>query len=166
MYSKDDASTTNGITLAKWTDRFFAWLIDYLIITIPLLLLSGTFYIDENASEETDIEISSEIQLEYFIVNFVFLVYWTYFEYTTGQSLGKKVLKLKTIDINGYSLPTLKSALIESTGKSFLLPIDLILGLIFTNKNRQRIFNRLSNTIVIKLKNTESSYYDKSYIKE
>ena len=166
MYSKDDTSATNGITLAKWTDRFFAWLIDYLIITIPLLLLSGTFYIDETASEETDIEISSEIQLEYFIVNFVFLVYWTYFEYTTGQSLGKKVLKLKTIDVNGYSLPTLKSALIESTGKSFLLPIDLILGLIFTNKNRQRIFNRLSNTIVIKLKNTESSYYDKSYIKE
>ncbi|MGD1834846.1 MAG: RDD family protein [Nitrososphaeraceae archaeon] len=166
MYSKDDTSTTNGITLAKWTDRFFAWLIDYLIITIPLLLLSGTFYVDETSSEQTDIEITSDIQLEYFIVNFVFLVYWTYFEYTTGQSLGKKILKLKTIDINGYSLPTLKSALIESAGKSFLLPIDLILGLIFTNKNRQRIFNRLSNTIVIKLKNTQSSYYDKNFSKD
>jgi hypothetical protein len=37
-----------------------------------------------------------------------------------------------------------------------LLPIDVILGLIFTNNKRQRIFNRISNTIVIKLKKPES----------
>jgi hypothetical protein len=45
----------------------------------------------------------------------------------------------------------LKTAAIESFGKAFLLPLDVLLGWIFTNDKRQRIFNRASNTIVIKL---------------
>ena len=48
--------------------------------------------------------------------------------------------------------PNIKSAAIESFGKAFLLPINVLLGWIFTNNKRQRIFNRLSDTIVIKLK--------------
>jgi hypothetical protein len=48
-----------------------------------------------------------------------------------------------------------KSAIIEGFGKAFLLPIDVALGWIFTNNKRQRIFNRISNTIVIKLKPKE-----------
>jgi uncharacterized Rmd1/YagE family protein len=48
-----------------------------------------------------------------------------------------------------------KIAVIESFGKAFLLPIDVVLGWIFTNNKRQRIFNRITNTIVIKLKPKE-----------
>jgi hypothetical protein len=60
-------------------------------------------------------------------------------------------LKIKTVDLSGNRID-IKSAAIESFGKAFLLPIDVILGWIFTNNKRQRIFNRISNTIVIKLK--------------
>ena len=64
-------------------------------------------------------------------------------------------MKLKTVELSkGRKEETainIKSAAIQSFGKSFLLPIDLILGLIFTNKYRQRIFNKLSNTVVVKL---------------
>ena len=49
----------------------------------------------------------------------------------------------------------IKSALLESFGKAFLLPIDVVLGWIFTNNKRQRIFNRITNTIVVKLKPKE-----------
>jgi len=49
----------------------------------------------------------------------------------------------------------IKSATLESFGKSFLLPLDVILGWLFTNNKRQRIFNKISNTIVIKLKPRE-----------
>jgi hypothetical protein len=38
-----------------------------------------------------------------------------------------------------------------SFGKSFLLVIDVMLGWIFTNEKRHRIFNRAGNTIVIKM---------------
>jgi hypothetical protein len=36
-----------------------------------------------------------------------------------------------------------------------LLSLDVVLGWIFTNNKRQRIFNRISNTIVLKLKPKE-----------
>ena len=80
----------------------------------------------------------------YIISSLVFTAYWTYFESTSGQSIGKKLLHLKNIDA--------KTAALESFGKAVLLPLDVILGWIFTNDKRQRIFNRASNTIVIKIK--------------
>jgi uncharacterized RDD family membrane protein YckC len=79
------------------------------------------------------------------------MAYWTYFESTSGQSIGKKLLHLKTTDLDGKTIDA-RTAVIESFGKAFLLPLDVIIGWIFTNNNRQRIFNRASNTIVIKLK--------------
>ena len=93
-------------------------------------------------------------------------LYWTYFESKTGQSLGKKVMNLKTTGLNGTVAEGKKVAL-AAFGKAFLLPFDVILGWIFTNERRQRIFNRASNTIVIKIK-TESSSMDGNirYIKD
>jgi len=61
------------------------------------------------------------------------------------------LLNIKTTTLDGKSLPNLKQALIESFGKSFLLPVDGILGWLLTHRQRQRIFNRLSYTIVIKV---------------
>ncbi|MGB7954035.1 MAG: RDD family protein [Candidatus Nitrosopolaris sp.] len=81
----------------------------------------------------------------------VFMAYWTYFESTTGQSIGKKLLHLKTTDLRDRNIDV-KTALIESFGKAFLLPVDIILGWIFTNNKRQRILNRASGAIVVKVK--------------
>jgi hypothetical protein len=62
----------------------------------------------------------------------------------------------------------IKDALIESFGKAFLLPIDVIIGWIFTNDKRQRLFNRISNTIVIKsqIKRDEKSDSEVQYMKD
>ena len=83
-----------------------------------------------------------------------FFAYWTYFEHTSGQSIGKRLLKIKSTDGSGMGVD-IKRAALESFGKSFLLPLDVILGWLFTNNKRQRIFNKISNTIVIKLKPRE-----------
>jgi uncharacterized RDD family membrane protein YckC len=101
----------------------------------------------------------------YIISSLAFFGYWTYFEYTSGQSIGKRLLKIKTIDLSGNGID-IKSAAIESFGKAFLLPIDVILGWIFTNNKRQRIFNRISNTIVIKLKKPQHTQEDIRYTKD
>lgn len=66
-------------------------------------------------------------------------------------------LKIKTTDLGGNKVNA-RSAAIQSFGKAFLLPIDVILGWIFTNEKRQRIFGRAGNTIVIKLKSGEQNY--------
>ena len=131
------------IKLAEWKDRFFAWLIDIIIVSIVIQILYSI-----SGSSGYDIK-------SFPLRSLAFFLYWTFFETIKGQSIGKIVLKLKTIELSEGKKEELainiKSAAIESFGKSFLLPIDLILGWIFTNKYRQRIFNRLSNTVVVKL---------------
>jgi uncharacterized RDD family membrane protein YckC len=86
---------------------------------------------------------------KYAVQSLLFFGYWLYFESTSGQSIGKKLLKIKTTHLAG-NLPSAKSVAIESLGKAFLLPIDVFFGWIFTNEKRQRLFNRASDTIVIK----------------
>jgi uncharacterized RDD family membrane protein YckC len=151
------------IILANWGDRLLAWIVDFILVSIALAVLFAAitipiwfFYYDD---EMTAGRAYQNVQpLHYIISSLAFLGYWTYFESTTsGQSIGKRLLKIKTIDISGDNKIDIKRAAIESFGKSFLLPIDVILGLIFTNNKRQRIFNRLSNTIVIKLKKKPES---------
>jgi uncharacterized RDD family membrane protein YckC len=101
----------------------------------------------------------------YIISSLVFMAYWTYFESTSGQSIGKKLLNLKTTDLGGKNIDR-KTALIESFGKAFLLPIDVFLGWIFTNDKRQRIFNRASDTIVIKIKRNNTESNNVKYLKD
>jgi uncharacterized RDD family membrane protein YckC len=95
----------------------------------------------------------------YIISSIAFMAYWTYFESTTGQSIGKRVMHLRTTDLTGNTVD-LKTAAIESFGKAFLLPFDVLLGWIFTNDKRQRIFNRISDSIVVKL--SQADDYDTS----
>jgi hypothetical protein len=47
-------------------------------------------------------------------------------------------LHLKTTDLFGQSINT-KTAAIESFGKAFLVPLDVILGWIFTNDETENI---------------------------
>lgn len=86
----------------------------------------------------------------------MFFAYWIYFETTTGQSLGKMALRIKTTDLAGNKVDV-RSSVIQSFGKAFLLPVDVIIGWIFTNDKRQRIFAKAGNTIVIKMKSDEQS---------
>ena len=159
---KEGKKKSREIILASWRDRFLAWIVDFILVSIALAVLFTAisipiwffYYYDDDM---TAARAYQNVQPSHYIISSAaFFGYWTYFEYTTGQSIGKRLLKIKTVDLSGNRID-IKSAAIESFGKAFLLPIDVILGLIFTNNKRQRIFNKISNTIVIKLKkNTES----------
>ncbi len=56
--------------------------------------------------------------------------------------------------------------MISSFGKTFLLPLDMALGWIFTNENRQRIFNKIGDTLIIKIKNPEENNENIRYKKD
>ena len=92
----------------------------------------------------------------------MFFSYWIILEYKTGQTIGKKMFNLKITNSQGEK-PSLIGVIISSFGKSFILPIDMILGLIITNENRQRIFNKLGDTLIIKIKESDSDF---KYIKD
>ena len=160
--SESNSNTSSKIVLAKWTDRFVAWLIDFIIIsvisTVIIFTLFGTIYY-EFEGEEFWAE-----STQYFPTSSIFFVYWVILEYKTGQTIGKKIMNLKIIHVSG-SRVSLKGSLISSFGKSFLLPIDVILGWILTNEKRQRVFNKLGDTVVVKIKeNTNNS--DSDYVKD
>ncbi|HXV88083.1 MAG TPA: RDD family protein [Nitrososphaeraceae archaeon] len=146
------------VILASWTDRFVAWLIDFIIVSVGLgilfALLALPFWFSDNGNGMAIVHRDFG-SFHYLLSSAVFFAYWTYFEHTSGQSIGKRLLKIKSTDMSGKGGVDIKSALLESFGKSFLLPIDVILGWLFTNNKRQRIFNKISNTIVIKLKPRE-----------
>ncbi len=146
-----DSSISSKIVLAKWRDRFLAWLIDFIIISIIstsiVFAVFGTIDYGEDAilAEST----------QYIPTSLLFCAYWIILEYNTGQTIGKKILNLKVVNIYGKK-PDLKGIMISSFGKSFLLPIDVLLGWFLTNKKRQRIFNKFGDTLIVKIKESDN----------
>ena len=64
------------------------------------------------------------------------------------------------------NIPEIRNVAIQNFGKAFLLPIDVFFGWIFTNEKRQRLFNRASDTIVIKVVNEGLRSENVGYRKE
>jgi uncharacterized RDD family membrane protein YckC len=143
------------ITLAKWSTRFWAWVIDFIIVSIAIEIIFAIAYapLAFNQGVQNNPGLGA---VRFAIQSLLFFAYWTYFESTTGQSIGKKLLKIKTTDLAG-NVPDIRNVAIQSFGKAFLLPIDVFFGWIFTNDKRQRLFNRASDTIVIRVLNQGGS---------
>ena len=158
--SDSNSDISSKIIIAKWTDRFLAWLIDFIIISIistSIIFTSfGTIKFEEG--------IFWTESAQYIPTSILFFAYWTILEYKTGQTIGKKILNLKVVNIHGKK-PDLKGIMISSFGKSFLLPIDVVLGWFLTNEKRQRIFNKLGDTLIVKIKELEDNS-DMKYTKD
>lgn len=150
----NDSSKPTQLIIARWSDRFFAWIIDNVIVYVGAF---GIFFAVLSASNFEEIiggDFEYSRAYEYSWISLVFFVYWLILESNIGQSIGKMALHLKITDLKGEKAD-IKSIAISSFGKAFLLPIDVIIGRLFTNKNRQRIFNRLGKTIVIKVESND-----------
>ena len=152
------------LVLARWGTRFWAWLVDFIIVTVAFEIIFAIGYpplaFTQGFNSPTDFMQGTNVNMmpwlggaKYAIQSLMFFAYWIYFESTTGQSIGKKLLKIKTTDLSGNRADT-RSIAIQSFGKAFLLPIDVLLGWIFTNDKRQRLLSRAAITIVIKQNDT------------
>jgi uncharacterized RDD family membrane protein YckC len=151
---------SSKIILAKWKDRFFAWIVDFVIISIisTSIFFLSFLYLNHNFEDF----VTNDGM--YIPTSIMFFSYWIILEYKTGQTIGKKMFNLK-ITNNFGEKPSLIGVILSSFGKSFILPIDIILGWILTNEKRQRIFNKLGNTLIIKIKKSENDS-DFKYIKD
>jgi uncharacterized RDD family membrane protein YckC len=171
---KERTKESREIILASWGNRFLAWIVDFILVSIALAVLFSTiaipiwfyyYYDDAMTTTTASARAYQNVQPSHYIISSAaFFGYWTYFEYTSGQSIGKRLLKIKTVDLSGNRID-IKSAVLESSGKAFLLPLD-VLGWIFTNNKRQRIFSKISNTIVIKLNKPQLAPNDIKYTKD
>jgi uncharacterized RDD family membrane protein YckC len=139
------ARRTSSLPIATFKRRALAFLIDVslalaitFLITLPntvSLVTTGAFHWD------TDV--------------IVFLVllwgYSTLLEGFAGQSLGKRIVGLKVVKIDGKRL-FYDHAAIRNFGKAFLLPFDLLVGLRLKDERYIRYFDKFAGTTVVDLR--------------
>ena len=142
------------VEYADFVVRIVAFIIDVIIIGMISGLISGL--------------ISFLIFRSYYILNMVnqpsfflswsigFLYFWLLESYNEGQTLGKAVLHLKTVDEKTLNPTTPGKYAINNLLKpSGLVLLDLLIGIIANSsdpeKRRLRYFQNLSETVVIKL---------------
>ena len=134
------------IRIASWERRLGAWLIDIILVGVLVDLIVGMT--GPLTPVVPWLPPGPAFQWGFSDGALVLFAYWTVLEGTRGQSLGKMAMSLKVTDMKGEKID-LPRAAIESFGKAFLLPLDCLIGWIAMRGSGQRLFNRLSNTIVI-----------------
>ncbi len=133
--------------LAKWSSRFWAWIVDIILVILFLNIVRGIFEPFWRLPLLWDYG-----HWEIFAIGFetvFFFLYWTVMEGFRGQSIGKMVMNLKVVNRDGSKIHY-GTAAIETIGKAFLLPLDCLIGWLAMPNTKLRVFNRISNTIVIK----------------
>ncbi|MGB7807598.1 RDD family protein [Methanoregula sp.] len=135
--------------LAKWSTRFWAWLIDIILIVLFLNIVRGILEPFWTLHFIWDYQHWGIFELG--IETFFFFLYWTIFESYKGQSIGKMVMNIRVVNRDGTRIHW-GTAAIESLGKAFIpvLALDCLIGWLAMPQTKLRVFNRISNTIVIK----------------
>jgi uncharacterized RDD family membrane protein YckC len=142
-----------ALHLALWWERILAWLIDIVIVGAFTLILGffallGGFPFSFSATPGLPSWVSFFIS---FNLEGVFrFLYWMFLEGSSGQSFGKMVMRLKVVHTDGTPI-NMGFAALESAGKAFFLPLDLLIGWILYPRKRQRLLNYASRTVVVKV---------------
>ena len=136
--------------LAKWSTRFWAWLIDLILVILFLNIVSGILE-PLNWKMHPFWDIGHLGVFDFGIDILIFFLYWTVCESYKGQSIGKMVMNIRVVNRDGTKVHW-GTAAIESLGKAFLpvLVLDCLIGWLGMPETKLRVFNRISNTIVIK----------------
>jgi len=133
-----ERQSVGELVLATWGERFLAFIIDAILVGMVAGIVRPVYWWP-GRTPFLDLGVS----------NVLLFLYWAYLEGTQGQSLGKKVMRIKVVDLKGGAIDMSKS-LYQAVGKAFLLPLDVIIGLLVYGDRQQRLFNYLSGTVVVK----------------
>ena len=136
------------VELANWSERFIAWLIDAIILGIFLSLIKFFVWIAWPTFVWAPDYLRWIPFVDIGLDNVIFFLYWTIMDGIYGQSIGKSIMRIKVTLVNGTPVDLVHAA-IENLGKAFLLPLDCIIGWFLYSKNKQRLFNYISETIVV-----------------
>jgi len=139
------ARKTSMLPVATLRKRALAFLIDFGIIFALFVALPNTFYLlTEGSAFRFDINIL-------LLSLFVMWIYFTLLEGFAGQSLGKRIVGLMVVRVDGKK-PFYDHAAVRNFGKVFLLPFDLIIGFRLKDERFIRYFDKFAGTTVIDLR--------------
>jgi uncharacterized RDD family membrane protein YckC len=119
-----------------WLRRFVAIIIDALVIYVPLSLLSWV--------------VSWALFWPFFAMGGAFFLYCALFDKVVGGTVGKMLLRLKTVSTSGQM--NIAQALMRNVTKVFwpILLIDWILGMaVDTQDPRQKWTDQVARTSVM-----------------
>jgi hypothetical protein len=136
------------IHLARWDTRFWAWLIDIIVVGIAVNVVAGLIGVFYQFPHLYELP-GNLFPFDFGLNSVVLFVYWTVLEGYEGKSIGKMALNVRLTGRSGEAADYGPAA-VSAFGKAFLLPIDCLIGWIAMPGTKLRLFNRLSNTIVIK----------------
>ncbi len=138
------------LELASWSERFIAWLIDAIILGIFISVIKFFVWVAWPAFVWASDFIRWIPFVDIGMDNVIFFLYWTFMDGISGQSIGKSVMRIKVTQLNDKPAD-LAHAAIESLGKAFLLPLDCIVGWFLYPRKKQRLFNYISETIIVRI---------------
>jgi uncharacterized RDD family membrane protein YckC len=126
-----------------WGRRFAALMVDIIILTLFMYIVSSIIFL-------LFAKLGSFSVLNYWILigAIIIIVYFTYMDGKTSSTLGKRLLKLRVMAVQGDM--NYKKAFIRSLSKILYLPliVDVLLGFLFGDSN-DRILDKASGTYVV-----------------
>jgi len=143
----DIVKKTSMLPLANFKKRGFAFLIDLGIAFAFFLVLPNLF--SWVVSRGALFEYINSVNFFLFLI--LFWMYLTLLEGFVGQSLGKRIVGLRVVRVDGKRL-FYDYVAVRNIGKVFLLPFDLFFGLRLDDKRFLRYFDKFCGTTVIDLR--------------
>jgi uncharacterized RDD family membrane protein YckC len=134
------------LPLASFQKRVYAFLIDFAL----MLLITSLLALPEFVPALFGNVVILDLTVLPFVIIGLLWVYSTLLEGFKGQTLGKRMLGLKVVRIDGKKM-SYDHAAIRNFGKAFLLPFDLLVGL-KSEKRFLRYFDKFAGTTVIDLR--------------
>ncbi len=143
-----------SFTMASLGERILAFLIDLVLIlayVFAIYLVAGYFGIESLEDQWSRIGVTSVIMLPAMLYTLLSEIY------LQGQTMGKKVLKIKVVKIDGY-----QASILDFFMRWVFRLIDIFLAFgtggvailsIALSKNNQRFGGMASGTAVVSLKN-------------
>jgi uncharacterized RDD family membrane protein YckC/DNA-binding transcriptional ArsR family regulator len=136
----------NSLPLASLKKRIYAFLIDF---TVVAAVFTAAALIGSVFSSISGGGFRLDVNVILFVL--VFWVYSTLLEGFVGQSLGKRLMRLVVVRVDGKRM-SYDHAAVRNFGKIFvILPFDLLAGRRLKDKRFIRYFDKFAGTMVLDL---------------
>ena len=145
-----DALTKESGARNYWIRRFFALLIDVIIVVIILVVVAVAIAIPAFALSGTAGVVSLFAGVFSIVAGVIIFLYFIAAEVTRGATIGKRVFHLKVVGPKGGN-PSVVESLVRNISKIYwpLLLLDVVVGLATSKQYTQKFSDKLVGTSVV-----------------
>lgn len=138
---------SENLQLASMRSRAFAFVIDDLIVTLLISLVYWDSIVAAGNDTEALISLLSTLVLPLLVLK---IIYHTFFIWYYGQTLGKRLAKVRVIDANHWGRVTLFQSFLRSVGR-VISELFYYIGfaIAFFNDGRKTFHDFTGKTLVV-----------------